>query len=135
MYSRLQEVLDHILSITLFDSLVNTVEHVHFLGTTITQLKGFNVPKTAMVHFYTAIIESISSPPDTPMPLSRRSADCCRASFLSQEDHQLEPSISLGPVHVQEPGEGRKDCGQAFSPRTKPFEKPISGRTLRSIKS
>ena len=68
--------------ITLCDSPVNTVEFLRFLGTIVSQdlkwelnssltkkaqqrmyflwqLKKFNLPKTMMVHFYIAIIESI----------------------------------------------------------------------------
>ena len=45
--------------ITLCDSPVNPVESFRFLGTILSQLKKFNLPKTMMVRFYTAIIESI----------------------------------------------------------------------------
>ncbi|XP_078134289.1 uncharacterized protein LOC144535627 [Sander vitreus] len=68
--------------ITLCDSTIDTVESFHFLGTIISQdlkwelnisflikkaqrmyflrqLKKFKLPKTMMVHFYTAIIKSI----------------------------------------------------------------------------
>jgi len=80
--SRLPEEPSH-RPITLCDSPVDTVESCHFLGSTTThdhkgelnistitkkaqqrmyflrRLKRFNLPKTMMVHFYTAVIESI----------------------------------------------------------------------------
>ncbi|TWW55936.1 hypothetical protein D4764_09G0009860 [Takifugu flavidus] len=103
---------------------VNTVESYHFLGTLISrdlksklnissvikraqqrmyflwQLKKFNLPKTMMVHFYTAIIESILTSPISYCQGQRQTAAC---HLICREGDWMLPAPPSGPVHHQDP--------------------------------
>ena len=131
--SGLQEEPSPALPITLRGSPVDTVESFRFLGTLITQdlkwelnissltkkaqqrmyflrqLKKFNLPKAMMVHFYTAIIESILSsstsvwsPSSAPPPLCGAAATARDRDRLQRVIHTAEKVIGCNLPSLQD---------------------------------
>ncbi|XP_078023582.1 uncharacterized protein LOC144462780 [Epinephelus lanceolatus] len=135
--------------ITLYDSPVDTVESFRFLGTTITQdlkwelnissltkkayqrmyflrqLKKFNLPKTMMVHFCSAIIESIVTSSITIWYAAATAKDKSRLQRIIRSTEKVIgcnlPSLQdlyvsrtctpPGSVRLQDSEACRKDCG------------------------
>ena len=148
--------------ITLCGSPVDTVESFRFLGTIIShdlkwelnisslikkaqqrmfflrQLKKFNLPKKLMVHFYTAIIESILTSSITTWYAAATAKDKGR---LQRVIHSAEKVIgcNLPPLHDLYASRTLKRAGKIVADPHHPghnlFETLPSGRRLRSIRA
>ena len=148
--------------ITLSDSPVDTTESFRFLGTTITQdlkweqnissltkkaqqrmyflrqLKKFNLPKTMMVHFYTAIIESILTSSITVWYAAATAKDKGR---LQRIIRSAEKVIGCNLPSLQDLHSSRtlrragKIVADPSHPGHKLFVTLPSGRRLRSIRT
>ena len=125
--------------ITLCDSPVNTVESFRFLGTILSQdlkwelhigsltkkarqrmyslrqLKKFNLPKTMMVHFYTAIIESILTSSITIWYAAATAKDKSRLQCIIRT---AEKVIGCNLPTLEDPEASEEDCGRLLPPRT-----------------
>ena len=146
--------------IALHDSPVDIVESFRFLGTTISQvlkwglniniltkraqqrmyflrqLKKFSLPKTMMVHFYSAIIESILT--SSIWYAAATAKDKCR---LQRIIHSAEKVIgcNLPPLHDLYTSRTVRRAGKITADPSHPghglFESLPSGRRLRSIRT
>ncbi len=148
--------------ITLCDSTIDTVESFRFLGTIISQdlkwelnisslikkaqqrmyflqqLQKFSLPKTMMVHFYTAIIESILTSSITIWYAAATAKDKGR---LQRVIRSAEKVIGCNLPSLQDLYTSRtlrragKIVADPSHPGHKLFETLPSGRRLRSIRT
>ena len=145
--------------ITLCDSTIDTVESFCFLGTIISQdlkwelntsslikkaqqrmyflrqLKKFNLPKTMMVHFYTAIIESILTSSITIWYAAATAKD--KGRLQSAEEKVIDCNLpSLQDLYTSRTlRRAGKIVADPSHPGHKLFETLSSGRRLRSIRT
>ena len=101
------------------------------------QLKKFNLPRTMMVHFYTAIIESIHL-------LHHHLVHCCHCQGQEQtaayhphcwEGDRLQSAYPRKPAHLEDPEASEEDCGWFLRPWTLFQPLPIRTKTSRHKKS
>ncbi|KAG5844283.1 hypothetical protein ANANG_G00160790, partial [Anguilla anguilla] len=148
--------------ITLCDSPVNNVESFRFLGTIITQdlkwelnissltkkaqqrmyflrqLKKFNLPMPMMVHFYTAIIESILTSSITIWYAAATAKDKGRLHHIIRAAERVISCNlpSLQDVHTSRAlRRAGKIVADPSHPGHKLFQTLPSGRRLRSIRT
>ena len=148
--------------ITLSDSPVDIVESCRFLGTIISQdlkweqnissitkkaqqrmfflrqLKKFNLPKTMMVHFYTAIIESILTSSITIWYTAATAKDKSRLQRIIRSAEKVM-GCNLTSLQDLYASRTRRRAGKIVADPSHPghnlFETLPSGRRLRSIRT
>uniref|UniRef100_A0A8C4DKS3 Reverse transcriptase domain-containing protein n=1 Tax=Dicentrarchus labrax TaxID=13489 RepID=A0A8C4DKS3_DICLA len=148
--------------IILCDSPVDSVESFRFLGTIITQdlkwelnisslskkaqqrmyflwqLKKFNLPKTMMVHFYTAILESILTSSITIWYAAATAKDKGRLQHIIRSAEKVI-GCNLPSLQDLYASRTRKRAGKIVADPSHPghnlFEILPSGRRLRSIRT
>ncbi|XP_076587163.1 uncharacterized protein LOC143320974 [Chaetodon auriga] len=150
------------LPITLCDSTIDTMESFRFLGTIISQdlkwkpnisslikkaqqrmyflrqLKKFSLPKTMMVHFHTAIIESILTSSITIWYAAATAKDKGRLQRVIRSAEKVIGCNlpSLQDLHVSRTLRcAEKIVADPSHPGHKLFESLPSGRRLRSIRT
>ena len=147
--------------ITPCDSPVNTLESFRFLGTILSQdlkwelnissltkkaqqrmyflwqLKKFNLPKTMMVHFYTAIIESILTSSITIWYASANAKDKSRLQRIIRTAEKVIGNLpTLEDRHTSRTlRQARKIVADSSHPGHSLFQSLPFGRRLRSIRT
>ena len=86
------------------------------------QLKKFNLPKTMMVHFYIAIVESILTTSITIRYAAATGKDKSRLQLSSRTAEKVIAANlpSLGHARREDPEASEEDCGRLLPPWTLP---------------